>query len=94
MNMMPTQQLSISQQYTSVTAPLIPLIEQGKNYKQRVGETIFKFIQQLAPSERVPKITGMLIELPIEQVRQYMSNYDTLKAMAAEANGLIDHSAQ
>jgi len=49
MNMMPQQHVTISQQYTAVTAPLLPLIEAGKNYKQRVGETIFKYIQQLAP---------------------------------------------
>jgi len=85
-------QMNVNQQYTSQTAPLVSLIQPNKDYKQRVGETIYKFIQGLAPAERVPKITGMLIELPIDQVKQYMSNYDTLKSMVAEANALIDQN--
>jgi len=76
--------MSIAQTYTSQTAPLMPLVtEANPNYKQRVGELIFKFIQQgqLAPPDRVPKITGMLIALPIDEVRQFMSSYENLKKM-------------
>ncbi len=85
-------QMSVNQQYTAQTAALMPLIVPNKDYKQRVGETIYKFIQGLAPADRVPKITGMLIELPVDQVKQYMSNYETLKGMVAEANELIDRN--
>lgn len=87
------QQLSIAQQYTSQTAPLMALVtESNPSYKQRVGELIFKYISggQLAPPDRIPKITGMLIALPVDEVKQFMSNYDNLKKMVSQANQLID----
>jgi len=42
--------------------------------------------------ERAPKITGMLIELPVDQIKQYMSSYDALRAKVSEATTLIDNA--
>jgi hypothetical protein len=61
----------------------------NKVYKEKVGQLIFPFVKKLAPEERVPKITGMLIELPMEHVREYMSCFDVLEQMVEEANELI-----
>lgn len=62
--------------------------------KERVGEAIFPFIKTLVAQERVPKITGMLIELPVEQMRIYMGSYEALKAKVKEADDLINQSEQ
>ena len=58
--------------------------------KERVGEAIFPFIKNLKGGERAPKITGMLIELPVDQIRFYMSSFDALVGKVNEANELID----
>ena len=54
------------------------IFEKNPYLKERVGEAIFPFIKNLVGNERVPKITGMLIELPVEQIKQYMFSYDNL----------------
>ena len=53
---------------------------------------IFPFIQKLIPQNRAPKITGMLIELPIDQIKGYLMQYEILCAKVAEANNLIDQA--
>ena len=42
--------------------------ERNPHYKDQVGEIIYHYIEKLVGSEKAPKITGMLIDLPIPQV--------------------------
>ncbi len=44
------------------------------NYKQKVGSAIYELVQNL--SSNAPKVTGMLIELPVPQIRTYLVNFD------------------
>jgi len=39
----------------------------------------------LVGEEKAPKITGMLIELPINQIKDYMSDYGNLQHKVKEA---------
>lgn len=84
---MPQQQpMNEGQEYQMKAAQLLPSIQaNNKHYKQKVGELIFNYIAKMAPQERVPRITGMLIELPLEQIREYLSSYSVLREMVNEA---------
>tara|TARA_B100000780_G_scaffold270750_1_gene230912 strand:+ start:559 stop:885 length:327 start_codon:yes stop_codon:yes gene_type:complete len=83
----------IAAQYLGVTSKLIPSITERNPYlKERVGEAIFPFIKNLVGNDRVPKITGMLIELPVEQIKQYMCSYENLCCKVKEADDLINQS--
>jgi len=83
----------IAAQYLGVTGKLIPSITERNPYlKERVGEAIFPFIKNLVGNDRVPKITGMLIELPVEQIKQYMCSYENLCCKVKEADDLINQS--
>ena len=42
--------------------------------------------------ERAPKITGMLIELPVDQIKAYMNSLDALQSKVNEATELIDQA--
>jgi len=53
------------------------IVEQNPNYKQQVGSVIYPFVQTLAGNQ-APKITGMLIDLPIYEIHSYMKNFDLL----------------
>jgi len=66
--------------------------ERNPYYKEKVGEIIYGYIKSLVGDERAPKITGMLIELPVDQIRQYMQNYEALVCKVKEANDLIDQN--
>ena len=65
------------------------MTERNPYLKEQVGNLIFDFVQNLIGQEKAPKITGMLIELPVVQVKQYLSSYDALKLKVSEANNLL-----
>ena len=44
--------------------------------KEQVGSAIFEFVNMFVPQDKAPKITGMLIELPVEQIKQYLSDFN------------------
>jgi len=73
-------QLTIAQRYTQQTARFIPAISpQNPHLKNQVGHAIYEFVQTLVGDEKAPKITGMLIELPLDQIKAYMSDFNNLK---------------
>jgi hypothetical protein len=49
--------------------------EHNPNYKQTVGSAIFEFVQNLVEAY-APKVTGMLIDLPVVEIQKYMVNFD------------------
>ena len=80
-------------QYMQVCSKLLPAVTEKNPYlKEKVGETIFPFIRTMIGNERAPKITGMLIELPVDQIKAYMSNFDNFHCKVKEASDLIDQS--
>lgn len=52
------------------------ITEINPSYKQIVGSTIFEFVTRLAGQQYAPKITGMLIDLPIVEIQRYATNFD------------------
>ena len=80
-------------QYMQATSRLLPSVtEKNPFLKPKVGEAIFPFIRNMVGDERAPKITGMLIELPIDQIKAYMSNFDNFHCKVKEASDLIDQA--
>jgi hypothetical protein len=51
---------------------------QDKNpyYKEQVGNLIYSFAEMICGGDKAPKVTGMLIELPVEQIRQYLGSFE------------------
>ena len=75
--------------YLTKTMPILnAVVEQNPNYKQHVGSIIYTFVQGLAGNQ-APKITGMLIDLPIYEIHSYMKNYDLLIQRVSEAKELL-----
>jgi hypothetical protein len=50
---------------------------------------IYEFVEKLAGEEKAPKITGMLIDLPIEEIKGYLGDYAKLEEKVREANSLL-----
>lgn len=79
-------QMTMAQRYIHDTAKFIPAISpQNPHLKNQVGHAIYQYVQQLVGDEKAPKITGMLIELPIDQIKAYMSDYNNLELKVKEA---------
>jgi len=81
------------QKYLMVTQKLLPSVTERNVYlKDQVGQAIYEFVSMMVPADRAPKITGMLIELPIDQIKVYMSSLEALRAKVTEATQLIDNA--
>jgi hypothetical protein len=80
------------QNYLARTTKLLPAVdERNPHLKGQVGECIYDFIVEMIGAELAPKITGMLIDLPVNQIRQYLQSYDALSMKVHEAR---DHLTQ
>jgi hypothetical protein len=46
--------------------------------KDDVGNVIFDFVKKLVGQQKAPKVTGMLIALPLDQIKEYLKSYENL----------------
>jgi len=52
--------------YQAQAAKILPSVSERNPYlKEQVGHLIYDFVQGIIGVEKAPKITGMLIELPV-----------------------------
>lgn len=80
---------SIQQRYLQSTTKYIPALHPNNPHlKQQVGGCIYEYVQSLVGDDKAPKITGMLIELPVNQIKEYMMDWNNLNMKVKEA---LDH---
>ena len=58
------------------------------DYKNLVGHTIFGFVQSLVENF-APKVTGMLIDLPVSEIQKYLVNFDLFLQRVSQARELL-----
>lgn len=70
---------------------LLPSVtEKNPFLKEQVGHLIYDFVQGIIGVDKAPKITGMLIELPVPQIKEYLQSYEALQIKVTEANNLLN----
>ena len=85
----PQQQLTIDQKFVMTTNVIFPaVIPDNPNYKDQVGTVLYEFVAQLV-GPQAPKITGMLIDLPINDIQLILQNYDLFKTRVGQASDLL-----
>ena len=70
------------------------VVPENPNLKQFVGEFIYEFVEQIIGEERAPKVTGMLIDLPIEEIKGYLYDFFKLQQKIAEALQILSTTGQ
>jgi len=94
MNQQQMQNVPPPQRFLMACQKILPSCsEKNPHLKEQVGQAIFEFVGLLVQSDRAPKITGMLIELPIAQIQQFMQSWEIFQQKVNEANGLIEKAA-
>ena len=64
-----SEQTSIKQMFMSATSQVIQDINhENIDYKQMSGTVLYDFVQKLVGTEKAPKITGILIDLPVSEI--------------------------
>jgi hypothetical protein len=82
-----------SQSFFEQAQKLLPSVQERNQYlKEQVGHLIYDFVQKIIGVDKAPKITGMLIELPVVQIREYLASLEALKIKVAEANNLLSQN--
>lgn len=67
----------MSQELYAKTMPIYAaIVDINPSYKQTVGSVIFEFVTKIVGPQYAPKITGMLIDLPIAEIQRYCTNFD------------------
>jgi len=67
--------MTAEQKYEQSAAALLPAVKENNPYlKEQVGSLIYDYVQMMV-GDRAPKITGMLIELSIAQIREYLTTF-------------------
>ena len=93
--MAPMGNMDDATKFQQDAARLLPAVQERNQYlKEQVGHLIYDFVQKIIGVEKAPKITGMLIELPVPQIREYLASLDALKVKVAEANNLLEGNQQ
>ena len=63
--------------YLSTVGPIIPdVVESNKDVKDLVGNAIYEFVVTLAGEQHAPKTTCMLIDFPLEEIREYLNDFE------------------
>lgn len=70
------------------------VIPQNPGYKQNVGEEIFEFVETIVGQDNAPKVTGMLIDLPIADIHKYLQDYKSFEEKVREASQLLNSEHQ
>jgi len=70
------------------------VVKANPNYKTQVGEFIFEYVEKVAGEDNAPKITGMLIDLPTEEIKGYLVDFNRLVEKINEAKNLLGTTSQ
>ena len=65
------------------------IVPQNPNIKQFVGEFIYEYVEKFVGEDYAPKITGMLIDLPIDEIKSYLYDFFKLQQKIFEARQIL-----
>ncbi len=77
-------------QYNIGGFQLWPAIDpENPNYKNMAGEYIYEYVNRMVGEEKAGKITGLLIDLSIDEVKGYLYDFSRLLYKVGEANNFL-----
>ena len=80
---------SVQDKYLASTLPILPgITTENPYYRNQVGTVIYEFVVALK-GDKAPKITGMLIDLQINEIQMILKNYDLLVQRVNQADALL-----
>ena len=84
------QQQSIDQRYLAECARILPsIVPENPTYRDNAGTVFYQYVIQAVGQQLAPKVTGMLIDLKIEEVRQMMTDFNLFSTRVNQANEVL-----
>ena len=88
------QQMTIEQRYLMTCNAIIhAMVPENPNYKEQVGTTLYEYIAQLVGTTKAPKVTGMLIDLPIDDIKLIMQDFSLLQTRVQQASEMLEQQS-
>ena len=69
---------------------LIPaVVPQNPNFKEMVGEFIYNYVEKFVGEAIAGKITGMLLDQPLEEIKKFLYDFTYLYQKIGEAVNML-----
>jgi len=78
--------------YNQAVLIMSAIVPHNPTLKQNVGNVIFPFVSRLIGSEKAPKITGMLVDLNIDDLRKQLLSFDFFEGNIRKALEMLEKS--
>ena len=86
--------LTVDQKFISKTSTILAaVIPANPSYKDIAGQVIYEFVVQLVGEEKAPKVTGMLVALPVDDLVKVLKDYTLFKTRVNESNEALEKSS-
>ena len=86
----PSNILPFIQEYLQNGLKILPAVTHNNpNYKAQIKAFIFEYVEKIAGEDKAPKITDMLVNLPIEEIKGYVVDFGKLQQKVSEALTLL-----
>merc|ERR1719226_279175 len=83
-------QMTMEQRYLMACYQIFNAVTpENPNYKDQVGTVIYEYVTALC-GPKSPKVTGMIIDLPVEDIRRIMQDFTLLATRVQQASELLD----
>jgi hypothetical protein len=80
-------------EYNKRGAHLIPAVApQNPNVKEMIGEFIYSYVEKFVGEAMAGKITGMLLDLPHEEIKKYIYDFSYLYQKIGEAVNILQQA--
>ena len=84
------QQLPLDQKFIADCHKILPaMIPDNPNHKNQAGTIFYEYIKNFLGAEKAPKITGMLIDLQLEDIKLMMSNWNHFCQRVKQADDVL-----
>ena len=65
------------------------IFQENPNYKNMAGEYIYEYVNRMVGEEKAGKITGLLIDLSVDEIKAYLYDFNRLLYKVGEANNFL-----
>jgi hypothetical protein len=89
----PSEDPMANELYGKIMPIFAAITDINPSYKQTVGSAIFEFVTRISGPNFAPKITGMLIDLSVNEIRNIVTNFDLFAQRVQQALTLLTQQA-
>lgn len=84
------QQASIDQRYVVDCQKILPsIVPENPMYRDNAGTVFYQYVHGMVGPQRAPKVTGMLIDLKIDDIRQMMTDWHLFSTRVKQADEVL-----